>query len=432
MKKYLVILLVLIIASCKTDSNEASIDTIAESYVKLVLEIGQYDNAFVDAYFGPEEWRPTEPKSEILPLDNFVQRTNKLIQQCEALLTANKPNLEVARINMLIKQLISVRTKTEMISGKLYSFDEEAKLLYDAEPPHFPMSHFDELLKGLDDLLPGKGDLSSRYNAFMKDFIIPKEKLDTVFRVAIDASRKITKNKFDLPENENFVLGYVTDKVWSGYNYFQGNAQSLIEINTDFPIYISRAVDLASHEGYPGHHIYMMLTEQNLVKTKGWFEFSVYPLFSPLSLIAEGSANYGIDVVFPGDKRINFEKEYLFPLAGIDTSKAEKFYSVQEVMGKLNYARNEVARAYLNGDLSRENAIKQIEKYSLFTFEKAEQSVRFIEANRSYVINYNLGKDLVAKHVELNGGTYSNPDKRWEVFKELLSNPYSASTLRKE
>ena len=432
MKKYLVILFVILFASCQTNSKETTIDTIAENYVKLVLEIGLYDNAFVDAYFGPEEWRPTKPKAETLPLEEFVQRTNKLISQCEILLNDADSKLEEARINMLIKQLISVKTKTEMIGGKLYSFDEEAKLLYDAEPPHFPMSHFDDLLKGLDNLVPGKGSLPSRYNAFMKDFIIPKEKLDTVFRVAINASREITKNKFDLPENENFVLGYVTDKVWSGYNYFQGNAQSLIEINTDFPIYISRAVDLASHEGYPGHHIYMMLTEQNLVKEKGWLEFSVYPLFSPLSLIAEGSANYGIDVVFPGDERIEFEKEYLFPLAGIETNKAELFYSVQEVMGKLNYARNEVARAYLNGDLSRENAIKQIEKYSLFTPKKAEQSVRFIEANRSYVINYNLGKDLVAKHVELNGGTYSNPDKRWEVFKELLSNPYSASTLKKE
>jgi hypothetical protein len=430
MKKYLIIILVLIITSCK--SNPPSIEIIAEDYVKLVLEIGQYDNAFVDAYFGPEEWKPTEPKSETLPLDNFVQRANTLISQCDALLVSDNPNLEIARINMLKKQLIAVRTKTEMIGGKTFPFDEEAKLLYDAVPPHFSVIHFNKLLVGLDSLLAGEGDLPKRYNNFMDEFIIPKEKLDTVFRVAIDESRRITKNYFELPENENFVLEYVTDKVWSGYNYYQGNAQSLIQINTDFPIYISRAIDLASHEGYPGHHVYMTLIEENLVNNKGWMEFSVYPLFSPLSLIAEGSANYGIDVAFPGAKRINFEKEKLFPLAEIDVNKADKFYEVQDLMSKLNYARNETARAYLNGDLSRENAIKQIEKYSLFTTEKAEQSVRFIEANRSYAINYNLGKDLVAKHVELLGGSYSNPEKRWEVFKELLSNPYSASTLKKE
>ena len=430
MKKYLIIILVLIITSCK--SNPPSIEIIAEDYVKLVLEIGQYDNTFVDAYFGPEEWKLTEPKSETLPLDNFVQRANTLISQCDALLVSDNPNLEIARINMLKKQLIAVRTKTEMIGGKTFPFDEEAKLLYDAVPPHFSVIHFNKLLVGLDSLLAGEGDLPKRYNNFMAEFIIPKEKLDTVFRVAIDISRRITKNYFELPENENFVLEYVTDKVWGGYNYYQGNAQSLIQINTDFPIYISRAIDLGSHEGYPGHHIYMMLTEQNLVNTKGWMEYSVYPLFSPFSLISEGSANYGIDVAFPGAKRINFEKEKLFPLAEIDVNKADKFYEVQDLMSKLNYSINETARAYLNGDLSRENAVKQIEKYSLFTTEKAEQSVRFIEANRSYVINYNLGKDLVAKHVELLGGYYSNPEKRWEVFKELLSNPYSASTLKKE
>lgn len=432
MKKHLVIILVLAIASCKSNSNAPSIDTIAENYVKLVLEIGQFDNAFIDAYFGPEEWRPTEPKSEILPVDNFVQRANTLISQCDALLILDDPNFEIARINMLKKQLIAVRTKTEMIGGKFYTFDEEAKLLYDAEPPHFSLPYFDKLLVGLDSILAGEGDLPTRYNNFMAEFIIPKKKLDTVFRVAIDESRQITKDYFELPENENFVLEYVSDKVWGGYNYYQGNAQSLIQINTDLPIYISRAVDLASHEGYPGHHIYMMLIEQNLVNTKGWMEYSVYPLFSPLSLIAEGSANYGIDVVFPGDKRIEFEKEYLFPIVGIDVSKAKMFYKVEDLMSKLSYAINETARAYLNRDISRKNAIKQIEKYSLSTLEKAEKTIRFIEVNRSYVINYNLGKDLVAKHVELLGGSYSNPEKRWEVFKELLSNPYSASTLKKE
>ncbi|HMC02136.1 MAG TPA: hypothetical protein VKN14_13950 [Flavobacteriaceae bacterium] len=430
MKKYLILFCALTMLSCKPESVQPSIDEIAENYVRLVLEIGQYDDVFVDAYFGPEEWKPTEPKSGTLPLDNFVQRANALIGQCDELLVSKDPSFEIARINMLKKQLIAVRTKTEMIGGKIYTFDEEAKLLYDAEPPHFSPLHFNELLVGLDSLLVGEGDLPTRYNSFMAEFVIPKEKLDTVFRVAIDQSRKITKDYFKLPENENFVLEYVTDKVWGGYNYYKGNAQSLIQINTDFPIYISRAIDLASHEGYPGHHVYMMLIEENLVKTKGWMEFSVYPLFSPLSLIAEGSANYGIDVVFPGDKRIDFEKEYLFPLAGIDVNKADRFYQVQYLMGKLNYARNETARAYLNGDLSRENAIKQIEKYSLFTPEKAEQSVRFIEANRSYVINYNLGKDLVAEHVKLLGGTIDNPEKRWTVFKELLSNPYTASTLK--
>lgn len=405
-------------------------DTIAEKYVRLVLEIGQYDTDFVDAYFGPESYKPAGVKEEIFPSDIFVQRADSLLQQCDALLASKKEILEPARIQMMKKQLLAIRTKVEMLGGKSYTFDEEAKLIYDAEPPHFTNVYFDSILVNFEKILPGEGDLSERYNSYMTQFVIPNEKLDTVFQLVIAEARRITKSYFELPENENFVLEYVTGKVWGGYNYYQGNSQSLIQINTDFPTYIDRAVDVGCHEGYPGHHVFMTLMEQNLVDKKGWVEFSVYPLFSPLSLIAEGSANYGIDVVFPGNKRVEFEREYLFPLAGIDVSKADKFYEVQKLKGQLGYAGNEVAREYLNGSISKDDAAKRIEKYLFSTPEKALQYIGFIETYRSYVINYNVGKRMVAKHVALSGGTADNPEKRWEVFKELLSNPYTASTLK--
>ena len=38
---------------------------------------------------------------------------------------------------MLQKQLITLITKVQMTGGKTYSFDEEAALLYDAEPPFY-------------------------------------------------------------------------------------------------------------------------------------------------------------------------------------------------------------------------------------------------------------------------------------------------------
>ena len=432
MKKYIAILAMILVVACESVKTEPSIDQIVEDYVKLVLEIGQYSDYFVDAYFGPEEWKPTKPKLDSFPKDDFVNCSNSLLAQCDSLLNSEDPKLEASRIEMLKKQLIAVRTKVEMLGGKTYTFDEEAKLLFDAAPPHYPYAHFDELLKGLDTLLEGDGDLQTRYHNYMRQFVIPKDKLDTVFRVAISEARRITKAHIELPPNENFVLEYVTDKVWGGYNYYQGGSQSLIQINTDLPTNISRAIDLASHEGYPGHHVYMTLIEENLLKSKGWMEFSVYPLFSPLSLIAEGSANYGIAVAFPGEQRIKFEKEQLWGLAELDISKADKFYKIQGLMGKLNFAQNETGRAYLNGDITREEAIERIVKYSLTTHDKAEKSLGFIDTYRSYIINYNLGKDMVAEHVELSGGTADQPEKRWSVFKELLSNPYTASSLKKE
>jgi hypothetical protein len=57
-----------------------------------------------------------------------------------------------------------------------------------------------------------------------------------------------------LPAEESFTLEYVTNQPWSGYNWYKGHYTSLIQINTDLPVAISRALDLACHEGYPGHH----------------------------------------------------------------------------------------------------------------------------------------------------------------------------------
>ena len=431
MKKTFLVLICLLLANCSTKLKPASIEVIAEEYVRLVLQVGQYDSAVVDAYFGPEEWKPNEQKAAIFPEETLVNSANDLLSKCKTLLDSKSPNLNIRRVEMLQKQLIALRTKVQMIGGKTYSFDEEAALLYDAEPPFYPLSYFDKLLDEMDQLLNGDAVLSSRYTKFMEQFIIPKNMLDSVFSVATAESRAITKQYLDLPTQENFVLEYVNDKVWSGYNYYQGNSQSLIQINTDFPIHIDRAIDLASHEGYPGHHIYMMLLDQNLVNTKGWMEYSVYPLFSPLSFISEGSANYGIDMVFPGIKRLAFERDVLFPIIGISKMKAEKFHKVQELKAKLKYAENEIARRYLNGIIGREEAVGMIETYLLFSPKKAIQRLNFIETNRSYVINYNLGRDQVAKHMKLSGADPELPEKRWQIFKELLSNPYSSSTLKK-
>jgi hypothetical protein len=431
MKKYFYLIsLGLFFISYSKPKETVSLNTIAEDYVKLILEIGLYDSDFVDAYYGPEEWKPTTKKLDTLPAKALIKSVSKLQNQCKQVNIEGFSNLEKARLTMFEKQLLAAKTKLEIMSGKVYSFDEEAKLIYDAEPPHFTEAHFETLLSKLNTILPGEESLYTRYNEFISQFVIPKEKLDTVFTTAITEARTRTNKFIKLPKDENFVLEYVTDKSWSGYNYYQGKNQSLIQINTDMPIYIERAVDLACHEGYPGHHVFNALLEQNLVEDKGWVEFSVYPLFSPQSLIAEGSANYGIDVAFPGQDRIDFEKNVLFPLAGLDVNKAETYYEVLAIMGKLNYAGNEAARKYLNGDITREECAKWLEKYSLNPPERALQRTRFFDQYRSYVINYNLGKDLVADYIDAQGGTVEHPEKRWEIFKELLSNPHTASSLK--
>ena len=431
MKKFLSLLLFgSVVVSCKqTPDANTIMNQIADDYVKIVLEIGLYDPMYVDAYYGPESWKKEVEglKKEKIPAKDLLQRIEKLIGDVVALDVDAKDEMLFDRKLYLEKQLEAVKARVQMLSGTNFTFDEESAALYDAVVPPFEDEHFVSIIEELEHLLPGKENLIDRLAKFQKDFIIPKDKLDTVFRAAIEESRRRTKQHIDLPKNENFELEYVTDKAWAGYNWYKGNNFSLIQVNIDFPILIDRAIDLASHEGYPGHHVYNSLLETNLVKERSWVEFSVYPLFSPQSLIAEGTANYGINVVFPKAERMKFEKEVLFPLAGLDTTKVDLYYKVQELTHELTYARTVAMRNYLDGKWSKEETGKWLEKYAL---RRATASTfRFPETYRSYIINYNWGQDMVKDYVERNGGTEEDPEKCWEIFTHLISTPQVPSNL---
>jgi hypothetical protein len=403
---------------------------IAESYVKLVLAVGQHDADYVDAYYGPPEWRAGAEAGK-RPHPEIRAEAEALVSE----LAASPPaagDEEILRLRhqYLHRQLQAMVARVDLLSGRKMTFDEESKALYDAVAPTYGAAHFQEILDRLEGAVPGDGPLAARVEAFRQGFVIPRDRLDRVFQAAIDECRRRTLQHTELPPGESFVVEYVTGKSWSGYNWFKGGFHSLIQVNTDLPIFIDRAVDLACHEGYPGHHVYNTLLEKHLVRDHGWVEFTVYPLFSPQSLIAEGTANFGIEVAFPGEERTAFERETLYPLAGIDPGKAARYAEVQKLLQGLGYAGNEAARQYLDGKISRQDAEAWLVRYALMSPERAAQRVRFIDQYRSYVINYNLGQDLVRQYIEKRGGTADHPEKRWQEFARLISSPRLPSGLR--
>ncbi len=417
----------LLIFSCKPQMDpKTEINNIAEEYVKLCLHTGLHDPYFVDAYYGPEEWKLTEEQKK--PLQDLINHTQELITKATAIDKTNFDEAWQLRHNYLHKQLIAVKTRLELLNGKKMTFDEQTKGLFDAVAPTYTEEYFEGLIAELDAAVPGKGDLNKRLEKFTNQFIIPEDKLDAVFTAAINECRKRTLKYVDLPEHENFTVEYVKNEPWGAYNWYKGNFFSIIQVNTDLPKKIDSAIDLACHEGYPGHHVYNGLLEKTMYKERGWVEFSVYALFSPQSLIAEGSANYGIPVTFPGDDRIKFEKEVLFPIAGLDASKVDKYYEIERLKSKLSFAGNEAGRKYINGEFTAEQYVEWRQKYSLVTKERAEQNLSFVERFGTYIINYNYGQQLVKEYVERKAG--DDPEKIWEVYVELLSKPYTASLLQ--
>jgi len=394
------------------------IDTLADEYLVLELSMGLHDPAHVDAYFGPEEFR-TVAEERAMSLDEILAASQKLEVRLDSIDAGDDERLAM-RIDGLIARLHALDMRIAINKGEYVDFDAESLALFGTVAPSYDAAHFEKILAAVDALLPGDGPLSERVETFKEQFVIPLDKLPAVFEAAITECRRRTLEYIDLPDGESFTIEYVTDKPWSGYNWYQGNAVSLIQVNTEFPIHIDRAVDLGCHEGYPGHHTFNALLEANLVDAAGWIEYSLYPLFSPQSLIAEGSGNYGIELAFPDDERATFEQEVLFPLAGLDADDADRYYEVAGLIEQLAFAGNEAARGYLNGDLSRDEAAEWLQAYALMSADKAMQRTRFFDAYRSYVINYNHGKALVADYVEAGS---ADEAERWARFEALLSSP---------
>ena len=395
------------------------LDRVARNYVKLSLEIGAREPGYIDAYYGPAQWKQTAESSPrtLADLGNAVVL---LEDELDAVDTDSLPEDEKRRAIFLRGQLIAARTRLVMAQGETLTFRKESLGLFGTTPDLQPLESYDPVLARIDTLVPGKGSLDVRVSAFLDRYIIPPERLRAVFDAAIGECRKRTAAHINLPENETFTLEFVTGKAWSGYNYYQGNYKSLIQVNTDLPIRISRAIDLGCHEGYPGHHALNVLLEQRLTRSQGWEEFSVYPLYSPQSLIAEGSANYGIDLAFPGEQRLIFERDVLYPLAGLDPATARMYFDLTTAINDLAGARFTIAEQYLDGKIDRKEAVRLIRKYQLVDEKRAQQSVDFNDTYRSYVINYGLGQELVRDYVASVG---NDPRARWKAMERVISEP---------
>lgn len=418
---------ILALVSCGTSPDPAILGEVANRYVVLSLQMGHHDPAYVDAYYGPDSLKAIADR-DTLSLEAIQAAADSLLDRLGDQVPPYADTMFAMRNRYLRTQLGAMIAKARMLGGETFSFDQEARELYGVEPPHLRDTHFDSLLARLDGMLPGDGPLAERYRAFRAQVEIPPALVDTVFKTAIAACRARTMEHMTLPEGESFDLEYVTGTSWNAYNWYQGNYHSLIQVNLDFPIAVDRAIDLACHEGYPGHHVYNASLEQHLVNDRGWVELSVYPLFSPQSLIAEGTANFGIDMAFPGEARTNYERDVLFPLAGLDPALAESNAAIREVMTALNHARNEVARRYLDGEIDSTEAVAAMERYWLQAPDAAAKTLRFIEAYRAYVINYNLGRDLAEAWVEREAANHGGD--RWAAFERLLATPRLPADLQ--
>ena len=370
----------------------------AGDYVRLALALGERDPDSLDFATVPEPLR-AEMHAEYLPIDAIAAKAEALSEEVERVQAADEEAR--GRVAFLAAQLAAMSARAGMLRGRTIAFDEEARALFGTERLDQTGDRWAArrgvIREQVAALLPRAGlagnTPAERYAQYDRRFVVPPERLASVMTAALGACRAQTVRFVALPAGESVDLQFVRNQPWSGFSRFRGGAHSSISLNLDFPVTVDDVLELACHEGYPGHHVFNSLREQALVRGKGWPEAQVQTTFSPQSYVSEAAAAYAARLAFSMAERTAVERDVLFPLAGLKAAEAERYVRVSSLIRGLASAEPAVARDYLDGRLEFVRAEDVLAREALMAH--AEPVLLYENEYRSYMLAYTDGPERV-------------------------------------
>jgi hypothetical protein len=420
--KYIAFILLLLVISCN-EFSKSPLDKTGEKLVELTLMAGTLDDDLVDSYIGE------------IKIDTTTKFNIEDLKKAFEELLVELTNLEVDSESLNYRKkyqmgiINAVLTRLKVLNNEDISFIDECENIYQFTPDIKEYSYFDSLLVELDKELLGEESLPLKIANYRDRFKLRYTKIDEAFRKSINEAKKITNQYIQLPDSEVVTIEYIDGAPWSAYNWYQGKFKSLIQLNTQSDVHLERVLDLAAHESYPGHHVYYTLRDKMYYQDSGFVEFSIYTLFSPVSFLAEGTAVYGNELVFPGERKIDFIRSEITGKYNYSYQELKKYFDLLDILSKLDEVQITIARDLIDNKISNETALIYIQKYGLESERSSYRRLDFINRYRSYIINYTAGKKLVASYIENKAGT--DLKKRWKVYKEILENPYLPPDLVK-
>jgi len=269
-------------------------DDFAKNYLSLGLRINKHINGYVEHYYGPSELKKAIDAEGITS-------PSKLMQDCKNLRNQIKDQgFEEKRHIFLEKALVAIYTILRKLDGEKLPYLEQVEKLYDFKPIMHKDDFFYDLTSQAEEIYKGDGTLFNRIKTYAQRRAIPQKKIKNLMLKAINIARKRTKDLFPnlLPSNENILLNEVKDKSWAMYNWYLGNYTSRIDVNISGIHYWTGLLNLACHEGYPGHHMESSVRDHLLYSKKGYFETSILMIYTPEMVIHEGMGELAEKILF--------------------------------------------------------------------------------------------------------------------------------------
>ncbi len=390
-------------------------------YVRLGLRFDRLEAGFVDAYTG-------DPRLRAQVRDEPAPTAQGLRDQARALLAElDVAGLPAGRTAFLRGQLSGLECTARKMAGEPVGFVDEVRAYFQVDvelgdPAEYAAAHAE-----LDRLLPGSGTLPERYAVHRRREECPPERLEVAVHALSSALRDRVRGQSGLPESETVRYEVVTDKPWSGFNYYEGDYRSRVAVNADLPHRLGRLPHLVAHESYPGHHTEHCRKERGLVERRAHLEHTVFLVNTPECLMAEGLADLGLEAAV-GAGWGPWAAEVLGDLGlHFDGHLAEQVAAVTE---PLNRVRQDAAILLHDRHADRDVVVAHLQRWGLVSHDRAVQQLRFLTDPlwRAYISTYVEGYELLSRWLTARPAGQPVADR----FLRLLDEPLTPAGISAE
>jgi hypothetical protein len=205
------------------------------------------------------------------------------------------------RARFLAAHLTALECSGRVLAGQQVGFVAEVQAYFDVVIQRGDPEAYHQAHGQIDRLLPGSEPLTDRLAAYRARDEVPPQRLEAAVEALSSALRDRVRVEYGLPPEETVQYEVVTDKPWSGFNYYLGDFRSRVAINADLGHRMGQLPHMVAHESYPGHHTEHCRKEAGLVRRQQQAEHTIFLVNTPQCLMAEGLADLGLPAaVGPG------------------------------------------------------------------------------------------------------------------------------------
>lgn len=397
--------------------------TLIRDYLTLGLRFDRIEEGYVDSFTG-------DPQLRRAVADEPAPEPAELARQADRLL-AELPNVPRTggftdqRADFIGAHLRALQFSARKFAGEEVGFVDEVRNYFDVEisrgdPERYRVAH-----ARIDEVLGGSGSLTERMEAHRRSDEIPPERLEECIHAFSSALRDKVRATYPLPDAETIVYEVVTDKPWSGFNYYNGNYSSTVAVNADLKQQMANLPRLVAHESYPGHHTEHCRKEAGLVAGQDQQEQTIFLVNTPQCLMAEGLADLALHAaVGPGWG--SWASDIYADLGlRFDGARAE---ALSEATAALADVRQDAALMLHDEHRDVDDVVAFLQRWLLVDDTRARQMLRFLSSPlwRAYTSTYVEGYRL------LRGWLDDRPAGvgLTERFGRLLDEPLIPSALR--